>query len=521
MRKLWLTAFCLSCGGTAPMDPTDGTTTGDSTSTTTASTSSATEPTTTGEPTGTTEPATTGEPTTGTSTASTTDSGTSGTTGTTGGPGPVCDPDALAGLPVVDLDPPRFADGDDPSGDPSCTDVHNPGRGFYQTMDLLDVSPGELADIFDSGRRLAYGRVRIPDYIDKPLDDALLDAIELGFSRARDAGLTVIPRVYYAADQSGSDAPLDVVLGHIDQLAPVWQAHADVIAVVQAGFIGAWGEWHGSMNDLDNPDARNQILDALLLAVPPERMIQVRRPSFKEDAVGGPLDAATVHDQSSLARLAHHNDCFLASDSDQGTYGDAAERAYMEADAPFTMNGGETCATNPPRSECTSALAELELLHYTYLNEEYHPGVLQSWKDDGCFRQIECRLGYRLLVTRVRAPAEAAPGATIGVEVSIFNDGWASLHNPRPLALVLHGPSDIRVDLDIDPRTFMPGEETSFCVAVDLPADAPAGSYDVALHLPDASPGLAARSEYAVRIANAAWDDATALNMLPVAITVP
>lgn len=502
MRYACLALVCVACGTSSPSDAT-------------TSGSTSTEPATSGTSLGSTSLDTSGRPD-GTSTSEDPDTTAADTTDTSTTP-PACDEDTLV---VTDLAPLAFTLGDDPSEDPSCTEVRNPGRGFYRTMDLRDADPEGLADRFADGYRLVYGRVLIPEYVDQPLDDALLGSLDEGLVAIRDAGLQVIPRVYYPDNQDDPDATLEVALGHIAQLDPTWHAHGDVIAVVQAGFVGAWGEWHGSMSGLDTPAARGQLLDALLGAVPEDRMIEVRRPSFKQVAFGGPLDLAGAHGTDDLARIAHHNDCFLASEDDSGTYQERGEREYMEADAPFTFNGGETCAVNPPRSECESALAELELLHFSMLNEEYHPDVLQSWRDDGCFAQIECRLGYRLLVTRVRAPETAAPGSTAAVELSLLDDGWASLQNPRPIAIVLrNGEQELRADLDFDPRTVMPGETASFCAAIDIPADA-SGTWDVAVHMPDASDSLADRSEYAVRIANANWDAATGLNVLPVAIAV-
>jgi hypothetical protein len=496
MRRLFPFALCVACGGGSATGESGDTGAG----TTTASQSS--------------------------DSAATTDAG--GSTGaatsvddSTGGPTPAaCDPETLARLPMIDLEPLLYANGDDPSNDPSCTEVHSPERGFYRTMDLRSADAGGLAAVFDEGRRLVYGRVLIDDYQDLPLDDAFFAEVEQGFAAVRDAGLEVIPRVYYADNDVDPDATLTRVLQHIEQLAPVWQTNADVTAVVQAGLVGAWGEWHSSDNMLDDPVSYMQILAALVDAVPAERSIMLRRPSFKQLSFGGPLDAATAHDGSDLSRISHHNDCFLASDDDYGTYAARGEREYMEADAPWTWNGGETCAVNPPRSECDSALAELALLHYSTLNEDYNPDVLQSWQDGGCYAQIDCRLGHRLLVTAVRAPTQAAAGETIAVEIAVFNDGWAGLQNARPLAVVLTGPQEIRTELAVDPRTFMPGEQSAFCAEIALPAATPAGDYELALHIPHASESLSHRSEYAVRVANAEWDGATGHNVLPVAIAV-
>jgi len=65
-----------------------------------------------------------------------------------------------------------------------------------------------------------------------------------------------------------------------------------VIFVVQAGFIGAYGEWFFTNNFASPVDpevvstahqaARNRIVEALLKAVPSNKMIQLRTPSYKQ-----------------------------------------------------------------------------------------------------------------------------------------------------------------------------------------------------------------------------------------------
>lgn len=60
-------------------------------------------------------------------------------------------------------------------------------------------------------------------------------------------------------------------------------------------------------------------------------------------------------DGTELTRTGHHNDCFLASDTDFGTYSDGnidAEKSYIEGETKYTIMGGETCQVNAPRSEC-------------------------------------------------------------------------------------------------------------------------------------------------------------------------
>ncbi len=409
---------------------------------------------------------------------------------------------------TLELDPALFMDGADPSGDAQCTDVKNPERGLYTFVDLRELSQWSIDLTKSEGNTIVYGKVQIDDYRDAPLDDALLDQLDANFAWLRDEGIKVIPRVYYAGEEMAADAPLDRILEHVGQLAPVLESNADVIVALQAGFVGAWGEWHASTNGLDADAPRKEILDALLAALPASRMVQVRRPSFKEAAFGGPLLPNQAYGESDLARIGHHNDCFLASDDDQGTYALPGEWDYAATDSAFVAVGGETCKLNPPRSQCASALAELEALHWSYLNGGFFPGVLDGWKQEGCFDQIRCRLGYRYALTQMRWRSVADPGESASIELSIVNDGYAAPFNERPAHLVLDGPERHDVELALDLREVGAGDVVDLCVQVELPIDLPAGDYRIGLWLPDLDPSLAADPEFSIRVANAIdWDE--------------
>jgi hypothetical protein len=244
--------------------------------------------------------------------------------------------------------------------------------------------------------------------------------------------------------------------------------------------------------------------------------VSVRRPSFKQEAYGGPLAPADAHDGSALSRIGHVNDCFLASDDDFGTYQLPGEKDYAIADSAFVPVGGETCAVNPPRSECASALDELALHHWTHINAGYHPDVLAAWEQDGCYAEVACRLGYRLALVDLRWAASGSPGGLLPVELELFNDGFAAPTNPRPLLLVFDGPMRFEVDSELDVRTVLAGESAAICVDAPLPADLPNGTYRIGLRLAD--PMLADDARQAIRLANDAgaewaegvnWFDAT------------
>ena len=115
----------------------------------------------------------------------------------------------------------------------------------------------------------------------------------------RTAGLKAISRFAYNFPQGGSypyqdpDATRQQVLAHIAQLEPVLRKNADVIAYLEIGFVGAWGEWHSSTNKLVDPEPNSKINDAsraivncLLEALPQERMVAMRYPRYKQQLAG-------------------------------------------------------------------------------------------------------------------------------------------------------------------------------------------------------------------------------------------
>ena len=293
-----------------------------------------------------------------------------------------------------------------------------------------------------------------------PLDPQYLALLQADFDTARAAGVSLVVRFAYVKggeppyEPPYGDAPLDVVLAHIDQLAPVLRANSDVITVLQAGFIGLWGEWYYTDHFADpaNPATvsdenwakRRQVVAALLDALSDDRMIQVRYPSIKQTVLGVPtgteggLTPAGGYSGSDKARIGHHNDCLLASPDDFGTFRSdpiTLDQDYLAQDSEWTAVGGETCSVNPPRSEFPSAVAELAKYHYSFLNADYNTDVLSSWGPDG-LREVAQRLGYRFVLAR----SQVASGAEwTRVSVDVRNDGWSAPFNPRPVQLVLTG----------------------------------------------------------------------------------
>jgi hypothetical protein len=403
----------------------------------------------------------------------------------------------------------------------SDADIVNPERGYYAGVNLLAPS---VTNMRAAGHSIGLAIVRLDAYKSTSIDAAFLSKLTAGFKTVRAAGVKVILRFTYNAGYTG-DASLARITGHLAQLKPLLVDNADVIVAMQAGFIGAWGEWHSSTNGLDNTASRAAVLKAILAALPSSRAVQIRTPMYKDAALpGGPLSPLEAFNGSNRARVGHHNDCFLASSSDFGTYAAPADqwKDYVAQDSEFLPVGGETCAVNAPRSDCAAALAEMQALQFSYLNKEYKQEVLARWDSQGCGSGIRRRLGYRIAATRASYSAKVAPGGELLFNVDLKNTGFAAPFNKRPIYVVLRkGTRLYTAKLSrTDVRTLGPGT-TSLALRLRVPYATPAGTYELGLWMPDQFTSLRHDPRYALQLANlGTWDAVAGFNILTRALNV-
>jgi hypothetical protein len=397
----------------------------------------------------------------------------------------------------------------------------NPERGWY-----TGGNPAGYQAAAANGYTLVMRYVRLDDYRNAALPAAFLSQLDQDLAGARQHGLKIVLRFTYNFGFT-ADAPRDRVLQHIGQLAPILQANADVIAVLQAGFIGAWGEWHSSTNGLLSFENRSAVANALLGALPSSRMIQIRTPYHARDLFALPT-ATTAFGTSASARVGQVNDCFLTNGSDAGTFQSDADRAYAAAVSAYTVQGGETCDVGGLNSEndAGNALAALEQYHYDYLNHDFWRPIVDKWRSQGAYDEITRRLGYRYVLQEATAQSSVVAGGTFSLNVRVANEGFGKLYNPRPLNVVLRpvgggAPTTLRAAEDARRVLPLSGATTTVPLTVRLPAGLPSGAYDVFVSLPDAASALAGDPRYAVRFANEnVWNASTGLNALNLRVVV-
>ena len=102
------------------------------------------------------------------------------------------------------------------------------------------------------------------------------------FDKLRSLGKKAVLRFAYETQFLGRAATgptLEDIIRHTEQLKPFLEENKDVIQVVQAGMIGAWGEWHSSFHGLEkSDDTKRTILQHICRMTPEGRAVQIRVP---------------------------------------------------------------------------------------------------------------------------------------------------------------------------------------------------------------------------------------------------
>ena len=332
--------------------------------------------------------------------------------------------------------------------------IANPERGTYSQFDT-SLSGGKNSKPLENQElngKYAEGMSLILRvyYLDKSETNISgnLNLIREDLKCLRSVGMKAILRFAYKKPKADDATPV-IALSHISQLQPIFSEFKDVIAVVQAGFIGTWGEWYDGHPDYGKPfDSNfNQNRVALvkkLLEVVPTRFIQLRSYYYKQKI-----------DENNL-RLGLHNDCIGAGLDIQHMFEPILDCFDKDKKNPqckkvsdetkFAPMGGERCYP--------AKLSDLTLINWDIVVEEFkrnhwsyflqlYPGdkdevdnyFISTWGVN--LTEMKKYLGYRLLLKDASFEPEIKQGSKLAVTIHIKNVGWASPFNPREARIYL------------------------------------------------------------------------------------
>ena len=413
--------------------------------------------------------------------------------------------------------------------------LRNPDRGFYKLVQIeLQEGNENFSDFEDTIEDISEEdtdvsiisfQLNLKNFVSKTqLLEKKIEDINQYFSIMREYGYQVIFRVVY--DSEGKENPepeFDEILTQIESLKDVYTKNEDIILVVEAGFLGSYGEWHDGKYDEDK-EKRNELIKKLLSTIPESIQINLRKPSFITDYIGND-EAVTKENAFSndeIARLGLHNDGYLASDTDLGTYEEDERNEsliWQEKQTLFTIFGGECQNKDSIYTDLEKAISDMKKRHCVYLNKTYDREVKEKWKQvqysnnsdiyngETGYKYIQDHLGYRLVLRE--SDMQIQPNTrNIEIEMNIENVGFANIVRKKQVEVILkNGDKKYNIKTDIDIREEEKDGFYEFTILEKIPENIDIGNYEVYVNIQEPFESLQDNDNYKIKLANIdMWD---------------
>ncbi|MDE6141398.1 MAG: DUF4832 domain-containing protein, partial [Bacilli bacterium] len=376
----------------------------------------------------------------------------------------------------------------------SLKELNNPERGFYEPIGI-NMQENDNK-VLNPKNNLIHLRVGIGAFSSKvngesdiKFTDNMLASLDQTLKNIKSNGGSVIIRFAYDNFNGTKDLEpsLEMILTHITQLKELFEKNSDVIAYVELGFFGPWGEMHSSK--ICTKENVNKAIDAMFTSVPQNIKIGVRTPAYYASWANVQLDKLNENittSENSAYRIGIYNDGYLGSESDLGTFKDREiETLWLKNQAMHTFYGGEVVAnyaSKEPLNTIDYIAKEGFITHTTYLNLRWNNSVIESWKNTNyngedkiyrgksAFLYINNHLGYRFVLKSSKLTQKVRIGDSLKGVLDIENVGFGNLVNEKKVTIVLANTSRVyEISTHIDVRTWNSKELTEVPINVTLP----------------------------------------------------
>lgn len=205
---------------------------------------------------------------------------------------------------------------------------------FHPEKAALDYLEEQLREYEAEHCRLVQLYVYLSEYLDRPLNARAFDQLEAYLEALRQKGMRALLRFAYEEEADRRHGPVTAqILEHTGQLGEWMAKHEtlvyETVAVLQAGFYGAWGEWHSAAHHHN----AKRLLGAICQMVPAGLPIQVRTLPIWEKT---PL--------AERERIGFHDDYLVGAhfkwNSDRGHFWNRRRHTFREQ-SRLRFNDGE------------------------------------------------------------------------------------------------------------------------------------------------------------------------------------
>ncbi len=404
----------------------------------------------------------------------------------------------------------------------SADAVSNPYCGFYHLYGYQLSEEGNTpaqkwvsSVLANDDNYIVLLQINLVNYKNKPISDSALSQLDSIISSFAAANKQIILRFLY--DWNGKalqsePSSIEQVSSHMDDVAPVVNAHKDAVFLLQGIFTGNCGEMNQTHYG-SNDDIRSLIKE-LSSVISPEIYLSVRTPAQLRTILGtsSPFANASPYDGSLYARLGLFNDGMFGNEFDCGTYDDTPladtsditqkgtrkeEIAFQSNLCSYVPNGGEAVLANP-YNDLAKAIPDLYDMRVSYLSCDHEASVLNKWKntaysgEDTVFSgvsgydYIRAHLGYRYVLTDTQVSFSGLFSSHIQFEITVENRGFSPCYRPFDVQLVLQDKNgnSFQYPISFDTRT-IDSRQSKTCSTFLKRSELSKGTYSLSLKISD------------------------------------
>lgn len=352
----------------------------------------------------------------------------------------------------------------------SADHIINPDQGFYRPL-IVTIKPDSFTHGSINAEQVYHLRCDISQFSgavnadreDKKLTDKALNGLNKYLSQIKKENKNAVIRFCYDPNYAGNqnkEPSLSTIETHIKQLSEILNRYQDTLIAIEAGMLGPWGEMHSSKIATEENKALvfkywlQNTKNIPILSRTPRAIFTYFGKTLNE------MEKFIIKPNDEGYKLGLFNDCYLANESDMGTYvyDRIRETNWLSNQNDHLPFGGETCDVNY-MSDLDKCLPEMFLLKLSYLNIDYHTGVIEKWKNleynDSLgseslfygmsgFEFIKRHLGYRLIIKSVWVDYEKF--GNYDMKIRMRNVGFGNLLKTKKVDIIFTDMNDKEIE---------------------------------------------------------------------------